>query len=365
MSRILTLYSEYGQSIWLDYIARNLLIDGGLRALVAEGVRGVTSNPTIFQKAIANGTSYDDAISELLHIDNELDDEILYEWLIIQDAQMAADILDPVYDSSGGDDGFVSLEVSPHLAYDTDATIDAARHLWRAVDRPNLMIKVPATVPGLLAIEHLIAEGINVNATLLFSVTRYKAVAEAYIRGLSSNASPEKVASVASFFVSRVDSKVDAALAEIATKEAQALQGKIAVANVKMAYQHFKEIISSTHFETERRRGARPQRPLWASTSTKNPAYSEVLYVEQLIGPKTVNTVPPETLDAFQVQGDLRNTLEVDVDAARRELNALDALGIDLAQITQALEKEGVQKFADSYDQLLAVLKEKRRSIVS
>ncbi|MGD8743381.1 MAG: transaldolase [Granulosicoccaceae bacterium] len=365
MSRILTLYSEYNQSIWLDYIARNLLLDGGLKALVAEGVRGVTSNPTIFQKAIATSTSYDDAIHELIQIDNKIDDETLYEWLIIQDAQMAADILEPVYASSGGNDGFVSLEVSPHLAYDSDASIDAARHLWRAVDRPNLMVKVPATVPGLLAIEQLIAEGINVNATLLFSVTRYQAVAEAYIRGLSSNPNPGNVASVASFFVSRVDNKVDAALGEIATQEAQALQGKIAVANVKMAYQHFKEYISSAPFETEQRRGARPQRPLWASTSTKNPAYSRVLYVEQLIGPNTVNTVPPETLDAFQVQGDLRNNLEVDVDAARRELEALEALGINLAQITQALEKEGVQKFADSYDELLAVLKEKRLSMAS
>ncbi|MGD8515192.1 MAG: transaldolase family protein, partial [Granulosicoccaceae bacterium] len=211
MSRILTLYSEYNQSIWLDYIARNLLLDGGLKALVAEGVRGVTSNPTIFQKAIATSTSYDDAIHELIQIDNKIDDETLYEWLIIQDAQMAADILEPVYASSGGNDGFVSLEVSPHLAYDSDASIDAARHLWRAVDRPNLMVKVPATVPGLLAIEQLIAEGINVNATLLFSVTRYQAVAEAYIRGLSSNPNPGNVASVASFFVSRVDNKVDAA----------------------------------------------------------------------------------------------------------------------------------------------------------
>ncbi|MGA9575162.1 MAG: transaldolase [Lysobacterales bacterium] len=360
MSKIRTLYSEYGQSIWLDYIARNLLVDGGLKALVAEGLRGVTSNPSIFHKAMTDSADYDDAIRDLLQADHKIDDETLYEWLTIQDVQMAADILEPVYISSDGKDGFVSLEVSPHLAFDTDATIAAARHLWRSVDRSNLMIKVPATEPGLPAIEHLIAEGINVNVTLLFSVERYKAVTEAYIRGLSRSADPQKVASVASFFVSRVDTKVDAALDEIDTAESEGLKGCIAVANARLAYQHFKKTLDSAQYETQRRRGARPQRPLWASTSTKNADYSDVLYVEQLIGPDTVNTVPLETLDAFQAHGELRATLEIDTRGAKQQLDALDALGINLAQITRELEQEGVQKFADSYDQLMATLEDKR-----
>lgn len=363
MSKILTLYREYGQSLWLDYIDRNLLVNGGLKALVAEVIRGVTSNPTIFYNAIAASEDYDDSIRELMLADREIDDATLYHWLTIEDTQMAADILNPVYVSSEGKDGFVSLEVSPHLASDTNATIEAARHLWRAVDRPNLMIKVPATQPGLAAIERLIAEGININATLLFSVDRYKAVAEAYIRGLSENSHPQKIASVASFFVSRVDAKVDALLDKIGTPEALALQGKIAIANAKVAYQQFKEIIGSAAFEAQRRRGARVQRPLWASTSTKNPHYSDVLYVEQLIGSDTVNTVPPETLDAFQVRGDLRNALGNDVDSAHRELAALALLGINIEEIAQELEQEGVKKFADSYDQLLAALKGKRHAL--
>lgn len=363
MTNILTLYSKYGQSIWLDYIDRNLLLNGGLRALVAEGVRGVTSNPTIFHQAIAEGADYDDAIRDLIQADHEIDDENLYHWLTVQDVQMAADILEPVYVSSDGKDGFVSLEVSPHLAYATAETIEAARHLWRAVDRPNLMIKVPGTEPGLAAIEQLIAEGINVNVTLLFSFERYKAVTEAYLRGLSRNPDPRKVASVASFFISRVDSKVDSALNKIATSEGDELKGKIAVANAKLVYQYFKAMIASAPFETERSRGARPQRPLWASTSTKDPQYRDVFYVEQLIGAETVNTVPPPTLDAFQSHGELRATLESDVGAAQHELDELQALGVDLAQITQELEQEGVKKFADSYDQLLAALKEKRFTV--
>jgi transaldolase len=345
--------------MWLDYIDRNLLVHGGLRELVGVGLRGVTSNPTIFHKAITDSTDYDETIKDLLQADHEMDDATLYEWLTIQDVQMAADILEPVYVSSEGKDGFVSLEVSPRIAFDTDATIEAAHHLWQAVDRPNLMIKVPATVPGLPAIEHLIAAGINVNATLLFSVDRYKAVAEAYLRGVSQNPQPEKVASVASFFVSRVDSKVDSALEKIGTPEAEKLKGGIAIANARLAYQRFKEIVASEEFKIQQQRGAQPQRPLWASTSTKNPAYSDVLYIEQLIGLDTVNTVPPETLDAFQAHGELMATLESDIHSAQRKLDTLAAQGIDLAQITLELEQEGVQKFADSYDQLLTALEDK------
>ena len=363
MSKINLLLNKYGQSVWLDYIDRNLVANGGLKALVEEGVRGVTSNPTIFHKAITSSTDYDDAILDLIQADHEIDDETLYQWLAIQDIQLAADILKPVYESSKGEDGYVSLEVSPHIAYETDKTIEAAQHLWRAVDRPNLMIKVPGTAPGLRAVERLIADGINVNVTLLFSVDRYREVTAAYIRGLSKNSHPEKVASVASFFVSRVDSKVDAALDQTGNKDAQLLKGKIAIANAKMAYQHFLKVTDSINFETERKRGAKRQRPLWASTSTKNPAYSDVLYVEELIGTNTVNTVTPQTLDVFQAHGELRNSLENDINAASRELKALTAFGIDLEQITDELEQEGVKKFADSYDQLLAALKEKRSEV--
>lgn len=363
MSKTAALYREFGQSLWLDYIDRNLLINGGLKALVVEGINGVTSNPTIFQKAIGQGTDYDDAILDLLQADHEIDDETLYQWLAIQDVQMAADILMPVYRSSKGKDGYVSLEVSPHLAYDMEATVLAARHLWQSVDRPNLMIKVPATAPCLPAIERLIAEGINVNVTLLFSVTRYRAVAEAFIRGLSQNPAPDKVTSVASFFVSRVDTSVDAALDRIDTTDAQRLKGRIAIANAKIAYRYFKEISSSRVFETERKRGARLQRPLWASTGTKNPACSDVLYVEQLIGADTVNTVTPDTLDAFEAHGEMHATLEADIDGAQHDIDALASFGIDLAQVTDKLEEEGVKKFADSYELLLANLKQKRYAV--
>lgn len=360
MSKILTLYSDYGQSVWLDYIDRNLLSHGGLRTLVAEGLRGVTSNPTIFHKAIAKSEDYNETILDLLQADPEMDVVTLYKWLTIEDVQMAADILAPVYKSSGGIDGFVSLEVSPHLAFDTVATIDEARQLWRAVNRPNLMIKVPATVDGVRAIEELIKQGINVNATLLFSVSRYKAVLAAYLRGLSMNPAPHKVASVASFFVSRIDTRVDAILESINTPESQALKGRIAVANATLAYRHFREMSDDTEFKKQQQRGARPQRPLWASTSTKNREYSDVRYVEELIFPNTVNTMPPETLDAFQAHGELRAMQVSDIDAPQRVIDSLENQGISLAQITDELEQEGVRKFAESYDQLLTALKAKR-----
>lgn len=363
MAKILTLYSQYGQSLWLDYIDRNLLMNGGLRALVENGIRGVTTNPTIFLNAVTNSSDYDDTIRDLIQADHQIGPETLYQWLTLQDVQMAADILTPVYESSHGTDGYVSHELSPHLAYNTDATLEAARHLWRAVDRPNLMIKVPGTLAGLSAIETLIAEGINVNVTLLFSISRYQAVSEAYLRGLANNPTPRNVASVASFFVSRVDTMVDKILAEMTDPAARALMGKVAIANTRLAYQHYQQVKESEQFRVQQARGARMQRPLWASTSTKNPAYSDILYVEQLIGPEVINTVTPATLDAFQVHGEIMSSLEKDIHMAQRDLDTLAALGGNLDEITEKLEIEGVRKFIQSYDQLLRALHDKRSKV--
>jgi len=359
MARLIELL-EHGQSPWLDFISRDLLESGGFRDLVEEGIRGATSNPTIFYKAVSSTDAYDQDVRDLLEADPQASAPTLYDWITIEDVRRAADVLRPVYESSKGDDGYVSLEVSPYLAYDTEDTIEAARHLWTEVARPNLMIKVPATEAGIPAIEQLIAEGINVNATLLFSVKRYEEVARAYIRGVARQTEPRRVASVASFFVSRVDTKVDALLERIGTPEAQALKGKIAVANAKMAYQKFKAIFHGEDFAAQRRRNARVQRPLWASTGTKNPAYSDVLYVENLIGAETVTTLPMETLDAFLAHGEAMPTLEMKLEEAERHLNALARLGIDLDQVTDELEKEGVQAFKDSYDQLIELINRKR-----
>lgn len=347
---------KFGQSVWLDYIDRNLVANGALAQLVADGLRGVTTNPTIFHKAITGSSDYDGTILDLLQADHEIDPLTVYRWLSIEDVQMAADTLRPVYDSSKGGDGYVSVEVSPHLAYDTEETIDAVRELWREVHRPNVMIKVPGTLEGLPAIEQLIAEGINVNVTLLFSVERYEQVFHAYVNGLARNPSPQEVASVASFFVSRVDSKIDPRLDEIGTPEAAALKGRIAIANSKMAYQRFKALVAGEAFAGQQRRGARVQRLLWGSTSTKNPAYSDVMYVNELIGPHTVNTVPPETLDAYLARGEARLTLEEGVHRACSDLEALGSLGINLTEATAELVVEGVEKFKDSHDALVQAL---------
>jgi len=361
MSKLTTLYSGYGQSPWLDYIDRDLLVNGGLQALVDLGIRGVTSNPTIFHKAISEGRLYDDSIRDLIQADPLLDAQTLYQWLTVQDVQMAADILADLYRSSDRADGYVSLEVSPHLAHDTEGTLAAARQLWKMVGRPNLMIKVPATRAGVPAIETLIGEGINVNVTLLFSTARYDQVMDAYIRGLERNPDPRGVASVASFFISRVDGVVDDALDKLDGSGAAALRGRSAIANARLAYSRFNERFDQEDFRRQRSRGARVQRPLWASTSTKNPAYRDVVYVESLIGPHTVNTLPPATLDAFQAHGELRATLQQqDGGAAAKDLQALAGLGIDLAQLTDELERDGVDKFAASYDALLALLERKR-----
>lgn len=346
-----------GQSIWLDYLRRNMVTSGELKSLVDEGVRGLTSNPSIFQKAICESNDYDRALGEILKVKTELDAMTLYERLAIEDIRMAADVLRTVYDATGGADGFISLEVSPYIAYDTKTTITEVKRLWHAVNRPNLMVKVPGTAEGIPAVEALIAAGININVTLIFSLKQYEAVAQAYIRGLGQNKKPEEVASVASFFVSRIDTMVDKALEKIGSPEAKALRGKSAIASSKMVYRRFREIFYGDAFTAAHKRGARIQRPLWGSTSTKNPAYSDVMYVEELIGPDTVNTVPMETLNAFRDHGRARLTLTTGLEEAEKSLKKLGELGIDLGACTEQLQKDGVAAFAKSFDQLLDTLR--------
>jgi transaldolase len=362
MNPLRRLWEELGQAVWLDFIERSLLTTGRLARLVAEdGVRGVTSNPSIFQNAIEGSDSYDDAVTDLLAGGGELSTTDVYEALAIADIQAAADVLRLLWEESGGSDGFVSLEVSPHLARDTEGTVEEARRLWTTVARPNLMIKVPATEEGIPAIQQLIADGINVNATLIFSLDHYENVAGAYLRGLEMCAEPSAVASVASFFISRVDSKVDAALDAIGTPEALALRGKTAVANAKLAYRRFEELFRGEAFSRLAEAGARVQRPLWASTSTKNPAYPDVIYVEELIGADTVNTLPVATLDAYRDHGDPHASLCSDVAEADAHFARVSEQGIDLEAVTETLQIEGVAAFARSFDQLLAALEESMR----
>lgn len=364
---------EFGQVPWLDYIDRELLEDGGLARLVREdGVTGVTSNPSIFEQAIGKGSRYDAQLEELLGRDPGLSASELYERLAVRDIQGAADVLRPLHERTGGADGFVSLEVSPHLAHDTAATVEEARRLWRAVDRPNLMIKVPATPAGLPAIEQLTAEGVHVNVTLMFSLAHYESVSGAYLAGLARLDDPRalrRAASVASFFVSRVDSKVDPRLEEIGSEEALALRGTIAVANAKRAYRRFTEVFGGgkdgERYAALGRRGARVQRVLYGSTSTKNPEYPDVLYVEELIGPDTVNTLPPKTLDAFRDHGEPRRSLTEGWGEADARIEALGRLGVDLDEITEELQREGVDAFARSFDQLLESVEAKRRDLVA
>jgi len=357
--------SKYGQSFWLDYIRRSLITGGELHRMVEEdGLRGVTSNPTIFQKAIAGSSDYDDIIRNSVKADSHMDVNILFEKLSIEDIQLAADILRPVYEETKGSDGFVSLELSPLLARDTEGSIEEARRLWKIIKRPNVMLKVPATKEGIPVIEKLIEEGINVNVTLLFSLSQYESVAKAYIRGLERCKDPTKVSSVASFFLSRIDKAVDKKLEEIGTLEALELRGKIAVANAKMAYKLFKEIFSGESWASLVKRGARVQRVLWASTGTKNPAYSDVLYVEELIGSDTVNTMPPVTLNAFRDHGRLKLTIEEGQKEAENQFEQLSKLGINLNEITEELQKDGVRAFADSFNQLISTLEEKRQIIL-
>jgi transaldolase/glucose-6-phosphate isomerase len=357
----------YGQSVWLDYIQRQLITSGELQRLIqGDGLRGMTSNPAIFEKAIVDSTDYTEALKALSS--RHLDAMGLYEQLAMSDIQQAADIFRPVYEQTHRGDGYISLEVSPHLAHDTAGTIREARRLWQAVGRPNLMIKVPATPEGLPAIEQLISEGLNVNVTLLFSQDVYERVAAAYIAGLERLAAQagdvSQIASVASFFISRIDTAVDAQVAARlrAAKSAQertllrSLLGKVAIANGKLTYQRYKAIFQGPHWEALAAKGARPQRVLWASTSTKNPKYRDVLYVEELIGPNTVNTMPPATLEAFRDHGRPGATLESDVEEARDTMEVLAQVGISMREVTDKLLDEGVRLFAEPFDKLLDTL---------
>ncbi len=355
---------QQGQAIWLDYIRRDLLEGGELERLVREdGVSGVTSNPAIFQQAIGETALYDADLRRLLARGRGPDAMALYEELAVDEIRRAADVLAPVYESSGGADGFVSFEVSPHLACETEATVLEARRLWRWVDRPNLMIKIPATQEGLPAVEAALAEGINVNITLMFSLRHYEAVAGAFLRALDRCPTPGRLASVASFFVSRVDTAVDRRLDEIGTPAARALRGRLAIANSRLAYRRFREIFHGEAFAGWRRRGVRPQRVLWASTSTKDPAYRDVVYVEELIGPDTVNTMPPQTLEAFRDHGRAGATLLVGLEEAEGPIAELAKLGVDLEEVTEELQREGVAKFAEPFDRLLASLEAKRAAL--
>lgn len=350
-----------GQSIWLDYMRRDLITTGKLQQMMDEdGISGITSNPTIFEKAISAGSDYDSTIQKILTTSPEIDSATLFEQLEVEDIRMAADVLQPIYNRTKGNDGFVSIEVNPHLAYNTAGSVAEAKRLWSEVERPNLMVKIPATCEGLPAIEELIAGGINVNITLMFSVSQYEDVARAYLRGIAQTRDPEKVCSVASFFVSRVDTVVDKALEELATPEALALRGKAGIANAKLAYFRFREVFSSSEVQKLQGKGVRLQRPLWASTSTKNKAYSDVLYVESLIGKDTINSVPPETLEAFRDHGRAKVTLLDNQIEAEEVIGKLQAMEINMRSIGMELTEQGVEKFEKSYDDLVASLDRKR-----
>jgi len=360
---------EFGQSIWLDYISRGMIHSGELKVLIEEdGLRGVTSNPSIFDQAIEGDQDYEEAIQAMAR-ERKREEEI-YQDLTVKDVQMAADEFRHLCDTSGGAHGFVSLEVNPHLAYKTEETVAEARELWRGLDRPNVFIKVPATKNGLPAIQQLISEGINVNVTLLFGLPRYREVAEAYIAGLEERAAAGKpvdmVCSVASFFLSRIDVLVDSKLEEIMAgggakaETAQRLHGQVAIASAKEAYQIYKEIFGQKRFQRLADKGGRPQRVLWASTSTKNPEYSDVKYVEALIGPETINTLPQETLKAYRDHGNPEERLEQGLEEARKVLELLPEVDIPIDQVTQQLEEEGVDKFNKPYDRLMNTLAKKR-----
>ncbi len=351
-----------GQSIWYDYIRRDQLQNGELDALVKSGVRGLTSNPSIFEKAIADTALYDGAIASL----GDVDASSAFEAVALEDIRGAADVLRPVFDDSDGKDGYASFEVSPTLAYDTEGTIRDAKRLWEAIDRPNVMIKVPATAEGIPAIEELTSVGINVNATLMFSLADYEAVAMAYVHGASKAERPDRLASVASFFVSRVDSYVDSALEAVGTDEALSIRGTIAIANAQIAYARYLEIFEGPPFGSLASAGTRPQRPLWASTSTKNPSYRDVLYVEELIGPNTVNTAPPATIEAFEDHGVVkRDSLLDGIETAASRVEALAAVGVDFAAITDKLQTDGVAAFASAYNAVLDAIADKQAKLAS
>ncbi|HEU5476883.1 MAG TPA: transaldolase [Gaiellaceae bacterium] len=360
--------SARGQSVWIDYLSRDLLENDELKRMMKEdAVVGVTSNPTIFQKAISHGNAYDEQLKELL--DEELEPKEIFLRLAVRDVESALDLLAPVHEANA-EDGYVSIEVDPNLAYDTQATYDEAIRFHEWIDRPNLYVKIPGTKPGLQAIEDCIAAGRSINVTLLFSLEMHRASMEAYIAGLErfveSGGDPAKVRSVASFFVSRVDTEADKRLDAIGTEEALALRGKLAIANAKLAYENYLQAFSGPRWESLEAKGALPQRCLWASTSTKNAAYRDVLYVEELIGPHTVNTMPEETIEAFQDHGEVRgDTVLEGVDEAHRLLEQLAAVGIDYDDVVLTLEKEGVQKFSDSFTELLDGVRAKREAVAA
>jgi transaldolase len=365
---------DYGQSMWLDYIRRDLFTSGKLKQMIAEdGLRGMTSNPSIFEKAIADSSLYDDMLKTLA-ARKDLDATGRFEQLAIRDIQDAADVLRPVYEQSNFRDGFVSLEVSPYLALKTQETMDEARRLWKAANRENVMIKVPGTAEGLPAIRQLISEGININITLLFAQEVYEKVAEAYIAGLEDLATRggnlKKMASVASFFISRIDTLIDSMLNDRLKKTTDATQqallssllGKVAIANGKLTYQRYQRIFSGPRWESLAAKGAQTQRVLWASTSTKNPKYRDVIYIEELIGPDTVNTMPPATIEAFRDHGQLRNSLNEDVAGAQKVMDDLARAGISIKEVTDKLTEDGVKLFADAFGKLLSAVEKNTQS---
>ncbi|MDA8295656.1 MAG: transaldolase [Actinomycetota bacterium] len=367
MTRLHDLYEQQGQSPWIDDLKRSYVVAGGLQRLIDLGIRGVTSNPTIMAKAISEGSDYDEQFSSLIKAGASIDDA--YWDMVIADINGALDLFRPMYDESGGADGFVSLEVAPSLAHDSAGTAAAAKDLHERIDKPNLFVKIPASREGIPAIEDTIAAGKNVNVTLIFSLERYGAVIEAYLKGLerlvAAGGDPSRVASVASFFVSRVDTEVDrrleAVLAEggAGAKRAAELRGKAAVANAKLAYALFGERFGSPRFAALAAKGAKVQRPLWASTSTKNPAYPDLLYVDGLIGPDTVNTMPGATVDGFLDHGTLARTVDTGVEQARADLAGLAEVGVDLDDVTHTLEVEGIAAFTKSFDDLIDRLSQK------
>ncbi len=373
MTRLQRLFAEHGQSPWIDNLTRPMIRQGKLQSLIDDGVRGVTSNPTIFQKAISAGADYDEQFSALVGT-HSIEDA--YWALVVTDIVAALELLRPLHEDSGGQDGFVSLEVSPAIARDTAATVTAATWLHQRIDRSNLLVKIPATPEGLPAVRQMIAEGRSVNITLIFGLDRYAEVIEAYLSGLEAHQGDlSGVHSVASFFVSRVDTEVDRRLEALSADfadsggalagQAASLRGRAAVAQAKLAYQLFVERFSGERWERLRARGARPQRPLWASTSTKNPAYPDLLYVDSLIGPQTVNTMPDSTLAAFLDHGTLARTVDDGVDEARRTLERLADVGVDMDDVAQLLEKEGVASFSKSYDDLSATLAGKATALAT
>ncbi len=358
--------AEIGQSIWLDYIQRSFITSGGLHNYVQKGLRGVTSNPSLFETAIADSHDYDDQLHELAQ--QGMSAAQIYEELAVEDARMAADVLRPVFDETDGEDGYFSLEVNPHLAHDRPGTVNEAIRLFARVDRPNLMIKVPATEEGVQAFRELIEQGININVTLMFSQQQYDQVAEAYLAAMETRAANvynlKQIASVASIFVSRLDSEVDPMLDAFKTQKAKSLKGTIGIANAKVVYQHYKEYFQSERWQRLAEKGARPQRVLFGSTGTKNPEYLDVMYVDSLIGPDTVNTVPPKTLEQFLDHGVVKLTLESDLEEARAQLDSLPGLGIDLSDVNQDLLDQGVQKFVEPYDSLIKAIEAKKGALI-